>query len=100
MKKQTDRLLPNALVAILKRVKDLKRVQEHSVYHIPKKSAPQLVRNKLLRYIAFYQPKVFEKHKYTWEENAYTTKMPLICSLRSALDDFRFLKRMYFAMCF
>ncbi|WP_338763279.1 DUF559 domain-containing protein [Bernardetia sp. ABR2-2B] len=56
----------NVLVALMNNKKDFLIAQEKSWYRIPVKSAPKNIRDKTkLKYIAFYQTKVFGKEKYS-----------------------------------
>ena len=56
-----------ALVAIVPNKKDWKILKEKHWYRIPVKSAPKIVTQ--LRYLAFYQPKIFREEK--WAVNYY-----------------------------
>jgi len=56
-----------ALVAIVPRKKDWKILKEKHWYRIPIKSAPKIATQ--LRYLAFYQPKIFREEK--WAVNYY-----------------------------
>ncbi len=56
-----------ALVAIVPRKKDWKILKEEHWYRIPVKSAPEIV--KRVKYLAFYQPKIFGDEK--WAVNYY-----------------------------
>lgn len=54
----------SVLVAILKDKIDFEIAAEQHWYRIPVKSAPKNIRNFTARYIAFYQPKVFEDEAF------------------------------------
>lgn len=51
------------LVAIIPRKKDWKILEEEHWYRIPVKSAPDIVTE--IKYLAFYQPKIFDEEKYS-----------------------------------
>jgi len=57
----------NTLVAIVPRKKDWEILKTKHWYRIPKENAPALINQ--IKFLAFYQPKVFEKEK--WSVNYY-----------------------------
>lgn len=58
----------NTLVAIVPRKKDWEILKRKHWYRIPLKNVPAMIRQ--FKFLAFYQPKVFEKEK--WSVNYYT----------------------------
>ncbi len=58
----------NTLVAIVPRKKDWEILKTQHWYRIPVKSAPAIINQ--IKFIAFYQPKVFEEEK--WSVNYYS----------------------------
>jgi len=61
MKKDTDRTV---LVAVVKSPRDLKLALERHWYRVPVKSAPPILRDFSVRYIAFYQNRSFGKEGF------------------------------------
>jgi len=57
----------NTLVAIVPRKKDWEILKTQHWYRIPVKSAPEVINQ--VKFLAFYQPKVFEEEK--WSVNYY-----------------------------
>jgi len=53
------------LVALLPEPGDFEIAKIYNWYRIPVISAPKIIRDKSLKYIAFYHPKVFDKEKFT-----------------------------------
>jgi very-short-patch-repair endonuclease len=74
MKKQDN----NVLVALIKTESDFKIAQKRHWYRIPVKSAPPIVRNYELKYIAFYHNRNFEKEKFSVRWYSKVTKMIVI----------------------
>ena len=54
----------DTLIALLKYPSDLTIASQHQWYRIPVRSAPQMVREKKIRYLAFYQPKHFKEEAF------------------------------------
>ena len=60
------KFLPNdTLVAIMNSVKDFEIARNHNWYRIPVKSAPPIVKDKSIKYLAFYHTKIFKDEKYS-----------------------------------
>ncbi len=60
--------MANTLVAIVPRKKDWEIIKTQYWYRIPVKKAPAIINR--IKFLAFYQPKVFETEK--WQVNYYT----------------------------
>ena len=58
---------PDMLVVLLKEKQDLTFLREEGWYRIPIKSAPKVLQQ--VKYLAFYQPKVFDEEK--WQVQYY-----------------------------
>ena len=60
------KFLPNdTLVAIMNSKEDFEIAGNHNWYRIPVDSAPPIVRNKEIKYLAFYHTRIFKDEKYS-----------------------------------
>jgi very-short-patch-repair endonuclease len=66
------------LVALLPKKSDFLIAQEQKWYRIPLKSAPQIVKNKQVRIISFYQPKAFGEEKNIIRWFGYVMKISVV----------------------
>src|SRR3972149_1587657 len=57
----------DVLIALMNNKEDFKIAHEESWYRIPVQSAPRIVRDKKLKYIAFYQTKIFGENAFKIE---------------------------------
>lgn len=70
-RKSIEYVKKDTLIALLKYKRDLGIARQQKWYRIPVKSAPNMVRDKTIRYLALYQPKVFgdEAFQVRWYGN-------------------------------
>lgn len=68
----------NVLVAILNNKQDFMIAQQQNWYRIPVKSAPRILRENKVEYLALYQTKVFESEKYSIRWYAKITKISIV----------------------
>lgn len=75
----SKKTLNNVLVAIINNKKDFLIAQNQNWYRIPVDSAPKNIREGVnLKYLAFYQTKVFENEKYTIRWYAEIKKITIL----------------------
>src|SRR3972149_5285424 len=57
----------DVLIALINNKEDFRIAQEEHWYRIPAQSAPRIVRDKKLKYLAFYQTKIFGENAFKIE---------------------------------
>lgn len=79
----------DVLVAIMNSKSDFLIAQNYNWYRIPVKSAPLIVKNREIRFIAFYHTRVFENDKFTIKWFAKVTKI-IVVKRKELLPDIKF----------
>jgi len=68
----------NVLIALMPNKSDFEIAKTLYWYRIPVRSAPQIVKNNLIKYIAFYHTKVFEREKFSIRYYTEVNKISIV----------------------